>query len=159
MPSADTHQPRITQDWGLARQSVLLFALLLLAAALTAPVGWYLDGTSGLIAALLASLFCLAGGLATLAACRLCPSEHRALFAVAIGMLLRTSIPLVLALAVRGLVPGVFAAGLLYFVLIDYLVCLAVETWLLATGIEHPPAREACDTSRLNVPRRASGIS
>ena len=162
MPSAEFHPPKMQRRWGFVSQCALLLALLVAAGAITAVVGWSLFAANGVIAALVAAAACLIGGLATLLVCRLYSGPQRPLFAMTAGMLLRTSIPLALALAVHQASPDVFAAGLLYFVLVDYLVCLAAETWLAATQMQDTAPK---NTALANTPvclenaRRAQGIS
>jgi hypothetical protein len=167
VPSVDIHPPKTQRHWGFARQCALLLALLVAASLITATIGWLLFATSGAIAAAVAAAVCLLGGLATLWACHLYTGPQRALFAVAAGMFLRTSIPLALALVVRQVAPDVFASGLIYFVLVDYLVCLAAETWLAATQMQDATPKNMTPTSaplvstpaRLNSAHRAQGIS
>lgn len=167
VPSVDIHPPKTQRHrelspWRLPRQCALLLVLMVAAGLITAIVGWSLFAASGVTAALVAAVACLLGGVATLLACHAYTGSQRALFAVAAGMFLRTSIPLALALVVRRAAPDVFASGLMYFVLLDYLVCLAAETWLAATQMQDTEPKQtaiAGTTACLNSAHRAQGIS
>lgn len=167
MPSVDTHPLKSQRRWGLAWQCALLPALMAAAGFFTAIVGWTLFAASGAMAALVAAGVCLLGGLATLSVCHVYTGPQRVLFTVAAGMFLRTSIPLVLALAVRHAAPDVFESGLMYFVLLDYLLCLAAETWLAVAKMENTTIKNAAmasatrigEPARFDDTQRVRGIS
>ena len=52
-----------------------------------------------------------------------------------------------------------FAAGLMYFLLVDYLVCLAAETWLAATQMQDTTPSVTNTPIRRDDTHHAAGIS
>ena len=118
-----------------ARRSVparfaFLTLCVLAVAALLIPLAYRLSGMAGVVAAASGALVCYAGAaLALLLADRFRGPDLAAL-ALLVGMFCRTGLPLMTALVIHLRTKALSEAGLPVYVLVFYLLCLAVETWL-----------------------------
>ncbi len=96
--------------------------------ALAGPVAYCWSGGIGLEAAALASGCCCAGALGTLCVAPWLRAPHHLLASVLVGMAVRMGVALAAAVVVQ-LGGGPLAeAGFVYYLLMFYLVTLAVET-------------------------------
>jgi hypothetical protein len=123
------------------REAVLALAVLAVYAAV-APVAWCQDGRTGLAAAAVAAGFCWLGAGLALVAYRLPGDPKLAYVRLLAGMFPRMGIPLAAALVfrIRG---GVLAeAGLLIYLVVFFLVTLALDT---ALGLPQPGRPERAD--------------
>ncbi len=102
-------------------------ALMLFLYAAIAPVAWWHDGVMGLLASGGAAAVCLIGAVGALIASDHFRGPACALHGLACSMAARTGLPLLLVL-VLGLQQGsLVKAGAVYYVLVFYLVAMAVE--------------------------------
>jgi len=128
-------QPR---GLGSAHPGFVLGAAVLICLAIIGPAAYFRSGAAGLAAAGGAALACGAGaGVALFASLRLRGAPHL-VTALAIGMFARMGIPLVAILAVQLLGGALAQVGFMYYVLMFYLVTLAVETALVLRRRDTP---------------------
>jgi hypothetical protein len=111
--------------WTRAGVVVLVLAAALL---LTAPIGWWNAGTSGILAALLAAGICLAGTLISLGLACFAVSPDHVLAHVVVGMFGRMALGLLACLAIYAQEGWPVEGGMVYFLLVYYPLALAVET-------------------------------
>lgn len=111
-------------------QCAFLTLWVLAVAAVLIPLAYRTSGTAGVIAAASAALVCY--GSATLAL--LLTDRFRgpdlAVIGLLVGMFCRTGLPLVIALVIHLRTKALSEAGLPVYLLVFYLLCLAVETRL-----------------------------
>jgi hypothetical protein len=114
----------------LAARSILLGSVVAVLYGLVAPIAFSLGGTTALVAAGAAAGLCLLGaGLALVISHSLRKPKY-ALYGVLLGTAVRTGIPLGLGLTLFTLGGTLVQAGLMYYLLVFYLVTLGVETFL-----------------------------
>jgi hypothetical protein len=138
------------QNLGLATRAVLLASAVFAAFAAVGPFAAHLGGPTALWAAAVGGFLCLAGATCALVAGHFLRSPHFAFQALLVGMALRVSIPLGIgaALYLRG---GPLAeAGLLYYLVVFYVVTLTVET-----ALSLPPGQRPGEPS----PQASKGAS
>lgn len=123
---------------GLAGQSAVLTAAVLVVYAAVSPVAGYIGGAMGMAAAAVAAGLCLAGAGLALVVCRLFRDPKRAFQGVLIGMFLRVGVPLLAALGIQAQGGGLAAAGLFVYLLVFYPVVLIVETALSLPPDDRP---------------------
>lgn len=108
----------------------LLVAAVVACLGLLAPLAIWLDGTLGLLAAAIAAAACLLGAAGALVVDARFPGVQYALHRVLGGAILRMAVPLAVALPLH-LADGPLAgAGLVYYLLAFYPLCLAIDTAL-----------------------------
>ncbi len=127
-------QPALHSRRGLAFRCAALSAVALATGALAAPLAFSLRGWIGVWAECVAGTACFLGALAALALAEVLHGPRLALHGLLFGMAARMIVPLavVLPLHFRG---GALAdAGLAYYLLVFYPVCLAADTLLCLPG-------------------------
>jgi len=135
---------------GVARGTLVLVAVTILACLPAALLGNWLFGRDGIWAAVAAAGLCVAGAVLGLGAVTLFRGE-RAFAGVLAAMLPRMFVPLAGALVIRLVGGPLYEAGALYFVVGFYLLTLAAETlWLLPQAGAHKPA--ATNSTTLSQP-------
>ena len=135
------------QTLGVGGQLALLFSLVIALLACALPVAYLLDGRSGMLAAGLAAAVCLAPSAFVLLAANRIRGPHRAMAALAIGMLLRLGLTLGACIAIyhRG---GVLAeSGFAFYILIFYMITLAADTVFL---VSQPTAQTAPSMGKMS---------
>lgn len=120
----------------LSARCALLVTLTALLLAAVAPFAWQLNGREGLIAACLGAGICLFASAGAIAMSELFRGPHNALAAVLSGMLVRMAVPLIFVMIVYLRSNVLAEAGLVFYVLLFYLVTLAVETWMALAQVE-----------------------
>jgi hypothetical protein len=120
---------------GLFAHAGLLAGVLSLAWLVAVPVALATSGEAGLIAAAAGGLISLAGAEGALVLSALFRGPAAAMYALAVGMLARTIVPLVLGVALHLGVPRLASAGMIFYLLGFYLVALAAETALVIAKI------------------------
>jgi hypothetical protein len=114
----------------LAWSSGLLTAATFACCAVAGPAGYFLSGRTGLVAACAAAVFCCLGAFGALLVARWFRGPNGLLPRVLGGMFMRMTIPLAAVLGVQLSRSPLADAGFVYYVLVFYLVTLAVETGL-----------------------------
>jgi hypothetical protein len=109
--------------------------------ALLAPLAAVLGGRSALLAATLALWFCLVAGLLAMLVQSLLSRGGNPLSGMLFGMLLRTGLPLGLALVCQLASPALAEAGFLYYLLGFYLPTLLIETLLTLPAVPAGPSK------------------
>ena len=127
----------------IAARATMLGAVVLAALAAAAPVAIRLGGFLALAAAAMAAVLCLAGAAVALGIVDRFRTPSNMLAALWIGMVIRTGVPFAVGMAIH-LHDGPLAqAGLLWYLLLFYLIALAVGTFLSLppTNRQPTPAR------------------
>jgi hypothetical protein len=119
----------------LAAQLAAVSATVAGAWLLTAPVAYTISGADGLLAAAVAAGVCWFGAALALATSRLFHGPSATLYAMAIGMMARTFLPLALGIVLQLNVPVLAHNGMIFYLLIFYVVAMAVETTLTVSQI------------------------
>ena len=91
----------------------------------------------GLWASAIAAAVCLSAPLAASLATRAFSSHDNALAGLLVSMFLRMGIPLAFCLVIQIQEGPLAEAGIVYCVLVFYLVVLAVETWFAMRDVEY----------------------
>ena len=147
---------------GVARGTLVLVAVTLVACLPAALLGNLLYGRAGVWAALTAAGLCVAGSVLGLIVVTLLQSSwmrgQQAFAGVLAAMLPRMFVPLAGAVALRLNGGPLYEAGALYFVIGFYLLTLAAETlWLLPPGgFGQPVASSGTPLSRTEVPSQSA---
>jgi len=115
---------------GVAVRVTMLGAAVLAAFAVAAPVAVRLGGSLALAAAAIAAVLCLAGSAVALVIVDRFRTPSGALAALWIGMIIRTGVPLAVGMAIHLHGGPLAQAGLLWYLLLFYLIALAVGTIL-----------------------------
>lgn len=123
---------------GLAAQAGLLAAVVLVAWLLVAPLAYAFSGSAGVVAAAVGAGVCFVGGGLALSIAGLLNHSSAAMVSLALAMLARTLIPLVLGVALHRAVPLLAGAGMIFYLLVFYMVALATETALMLAKV--PPS-------------------
>jgi hypothetical protein len=131
---------RLGQLTLLQRVAVVLLVMVVAYGAV-GPLAWYCSGSAGAVAAAVALLFCLLGGLVALVLSDVFRGPQMVLQRVLLGTLLRMGIPLGMTLMVYVRGGPLVEAGFAYYVVVFYLVMLAVETVMLVPDCRGPQAR------------------
>jgi hypothetical protein len=123
----------------LALRETVLSSALLVAWLVVAPLSFWLHGVLGLAAASLAAVVCLTGAAAALAIGELSGALAGPLVGLLLAMGMRTGVPLLFVVVLQ-LTGGVLkGAGLVYYVVLFYVLALGVEVPLsLPPGSNHP---------------------
>ena len=124
-------------DWGfhssrqsLLRSSAILAGAMLLLALLILPVAYWQQGTQGLVEAAGAVLLCLLPSMAALALGHMLLGTKHGLFAILGGIALRMFPPMSVCLLLAFHGGGQQWLQFITYLLISYMVALAVETSL-----------------------------
>jgi hypothetical protein len=136
---------------GLFAQSALIGCALLAAWLLLSPLAMQTAGAEGLQAAAIAAVVCWLGAQFSLAIAALIGEGASLLSRIWLGMAARAMFPLVIGTALHIRNPGLNAAGLIFYVLVFYMVTLAADTALLLSRVPEPLA----PTSRSLAPKKA----
>jgi hypothetical protein len=135
---------RNLSDRGLAVQTALLGAAVLAVFGLVGPIAGYVFGTKSLAAAAAAGLLCYAGALVGMVIRHSSKLSLLPVAAFLAGMSARMGIPLVSAFAIHLHRGPLAEAGLLYYLVVFYLVTLAADVALsLPNGRQPSPAGRA----------------
>ena len=129
------------QTLGVGGQLALLLFLVVVLLACALPVAYLLDGRAGMLAAALAAAVCFAPSASVLLAAHRIRGPHRAMAALAIGMLLRLGLALGVCIAVyqrRGVLAD---SGFAFYVVVFYMITLAADTVFLVTQSDADTAR------------------
>ncbi len=125
---------------GLVAQSAVIGCALLVVWLLLAPLAIGVSGTFGLQAALLAALCCWLGAQFSLLIAALIRGGASLLQRILLGLVARAMFPLVVGTALHIRNPELATAGLIFYVLVFYMVTLAVDTALLIAQVPQPLA-------------------
>jgi hypothetical protein len=136
---------------GLFAQSALIGCALLAAWLLLSPLALQTAGAEGLQAAAIAAVVCWLGAQFSLAIAALIGEGASLLSRIWLGMIARAMFPLVIGTALHIRNPGLNAAGLIFYVLVFYMVTLAADTALLLSRVSEPLA----PASRSLAPKKA----
>ncbi len=105
--------------------------------AIVAPLSYRAHEMMGLWAAVIAAAVCLLSPLGASLATRAFATRDKALAGLLVSMFLRMGIPLAFCLVMQIQKGPLLEAGIVYCVLVFYLVVLAVETWFAMRHVEH----------------------
>ncbi|MGH7200630.1 MAG: hypothetical protein ACREJB_08505 [Planctomycetaceae bacterium] len=108
--------------------------------ALCGPA-WWLAGSEGLWGLTISALLCLVPGLIVFVVAAFGRTAASPVGAVLLGMALRMTFVLVGVLVVRGVRPDLGLRSFLVWLVMFYLVTLAIETWLVLRSTDHSPRR------------------
>ena len=141
-----TFQERLlrVRGWSLVTKGVLLALVVAGLYTVVAPAAWRMAASRGMVAAGLAAAACLGGALIALVAGHVFRSPPYALAGVLLGMAARMGVPLMLVLVCWRRDALLVQAGLLYYLLIFYMVTLGVET-LLSLPVSNPQPAQGMD--------------
>ena len=103
---------------------------------IVAPLSYRAHEVIGLWASAIAAAVCLSAPLAASLATRAFASRDNALTGLLVSMFLRMGIPLAFCLVMQIQTGPLVEAGIIYSVLVFYLVVLAVETWFAMRDVE-----------------------
>ena len=120
----------------------MVAAVLLLLYAAVAPWAYWLSGGAGLLAAGIAAAVCLLGAVAALFLSHRFRGPAHAVHALAFSMAARTGLPLILVLATSFCVGPLVRAGILYYLVVFYLVAMIIEVPLSLIGTQSCDARD-----------------
>jgi hypothetical protein len=123
---------------GLVAQSALIAGALVVAYLLVAPLAVSLSGTFGLKTALLAAVACYVGAQFSLLISALIRGGATIMHRLVLGMTARAMFPMVLGAGLHLRDPELASAGLISYVLVFYMVTLAVDTALLVAQVPQP---------------------
>ncbi len=123
---------------GLVAQSMFIAAALAGAFLLLAPLAYGVSGLFGLKVALLAALLCWMGALFSLSISALIRGGVSVMNRLALGMTARAMVPLVLGVGLHMKHADLAGAGLIFYVLVFYMVTLAADTALLVSQVPQP---------------------
>lgn len=112
---------------GLPGQCALLAAVTLAVYLVAAPIGYSLKGADGCLAAAVAAGLTLFGTETALVATRRARGPSAALRGMLVGMMLRLGVPLFGSLAIKIRGGAALEGGALYYLIVFYLVTLAIE--------------------------------
>jgi len=115
---------------GVAVRATILGVVVLAAFGATAPVAIRLGGPLALAAAAMAAVLCLAGATVALVIVDRFRTPSGALAALWVGMVIRTGVPFTVGMAIHLHGGPLAQAGLLWYLLLFYLIALAVGTFL-----------------------------
>jgi hypothetical protein len=120
---------------GLFAQAGVVAGVVLAAWLLVAAVAFAISGSAGMIAAAVGGLVCLVGAEIALALAALFRGPAAAMYSLAVAMLARTIVSMVFGVALHLAVPMLAAAGMIFYLLIFYVVALATETVLMVAKV------------------------
>jgi hypothetical protein len=120
---------------GLVSQSALIGCALVVAWLLLAPLAMRLNGSDGLRAAAIAAVCCWLGAQFSLLIAAMIRGGATLMTRIWLGMIARAMFPLVVGTALHLRDPQLAAAGLIFYVLVFYMVTLAADTALLLSQV------------------------
>ncbi len=123
---------------GILAQAGLVAGVVVVAWLPVAPVAYAISGSTGVIAAAVAAGVCLVGAEFALIATLPFAGTSAAMYSLTVGMLARTLIPLVSGVVLHLRVPLLAGAGMIFYLLVFYMIALATETVLMIAKI--PPS-------------------
>lgn len=123
---------------GLVAQSLFVAAALSVAWLLVAPLAYGVSGLLGLKVALLAALLCWLGALFSLTISAFIRGGVSVMHRMALGMTARAMVPLVLGVGLHLKDVELAGAGLIFYVLVFYMVTLTADTALLVAQVPQP---------------------
>jgi hypothetical protein len=123
---------------GVVAQSAVVAGALVVAYLLVAPLAASLSGTFGLKTALLAAVACYVGAQFSLLISVLIRGGATIMHRLVLGMVARAMFPMVLGAGLHLRDPELASAGLICYVLVFYMVTLAVDTALLVAQVSDP---------------------
>ena len=130
--------------WSRLAQAALVSAALVAVWLLLSPLAAWLDGPAGLVAAAVGAGVCWLGGIFALLLSSLLRGAGSFMPRLLLGMLARTMFPLLLGTLLHMRVESLAAAGMIYYLLVCYMVSLTVETaMLLAENPSSLPSEKA----------------
>jgi hypothetical protein len=109
---------------------VCLVAITALAYAIIAPLAYHLHGYDGLRAAGVACLVCLVGAVVALFVSDAFQNEKFAFAGVLVGTAARMVLPMLTCGAVCWRGGPLAEAGMAFYLVVFYMIILAVETWV-----------------------------
>ncbi|MGA2034335.1 MAG: hypothetical protein ABSG68_18980 [Thermoguttaceae bacterium] len=118
------------QRQSLYARIVVLGLVLLVAGLAVAPVAGALHGSAAIWACALAAAVCYLGGASALAASHVLKGPQRVLYGMLLAVVLRTGLPLALAVACQICCPPLGNGGIMYYLLVFYPLGLITEIWL-----------------------------
>jgi thiol:disulfide interchange protein len=104
---------------------------------IVASLSYHAHEMMGLWASVVAAAVCLSAPLAASLATRAFASQDNVLTGLLVAMFLRMGIPLAFCLVMQIQKGPLVESGIIYSVLVFYLVVLAVETWFAMRHVEH----------------------
>ncbi len=137
MMENDERHPGQANSRGVAKRAAVLIASLVLVSLLVGPLSFYFDGVNGLVASGAGMTICLVCGLLALVVAEQFRKPEHVLQQVLITMGLRMGIPLGLCMVVYIQRGPLAEAGMVYYLLVFYLVTLLVETMMATGGQRH----------------------
>ncbi len=126
----------VEQGSAITRVCVLTGAIVV-SFAIMAPLSYRAHETMGLWAAAIAAAVCLLAPLGASFVTRAFAARDKALAGLLVSMFLRMGIPLAFCLVMQIQKGPLLEAGIVYCVLVFYLVVLAVETCFAMRHVEH----------------------
>ncbi len=129
-----TMHPRLARI-GLAARLGLVSAILLVTWLLLAPWAYYTAGNLGMAACGAAAGIVWLGAAIALPIASLLAGPATAVFGVTLAMFARAAVPLAAGVTLHFQSPALAQAGLIYYLLVFYMVALATETALLLARI------------------------
>lgn len=125
-------------------QAALVTGALVAVWIVVAPVASWVAGPAGLAAAGVGAGVCWLGAVFALALSALFHGPSAFMPRLLVGMLARTMFPLMLGTLLHMQVPALAEAGMIYYLLVFYMVSLALETaMLLAESPSSLPTEKA----------------
>lgn len=109
---------------------MVLAGTLLLGGLVVLPVAYAVGGPAGLVAALSAAALCLASGALSLLASTVVSRASAPLGGLLVGIMVRMALPLGAVMVIYHRGGWLVAAGMIYYVLVFYMITLAAETWI-----------------------------
>jgi hypothetical protein len=125
---------------GPLAQSAFIALALLIGWLLLAPLAYSVSGMSGLQVSLLAGAICWLGAQFSLLISQLVRGEEVIFPRLVLGMTARAMVPLVLGTGLQLKNAQLASAGLIFYVLVFYMVTLAADTALLLSHTKQPLA-------------------
>jgi len=135
MPSGQSGTWNKLASLGPCGQAALVTGALVVAWLALAPLAGATQGSSGLAAAAVGAGVCWLGATFALLIGALVRGQGAVLQRMVLGMMARAMFPLMLGAMLHMRVQWLAAAGMIYYLLVFYMVGLAVETLLLLAQV------------------------
>jgi hypothetical protein len=120
---------------GPIAQAGLLTVILTICWLLAAPLAYRISGQNGILAASVGAGACWLGAQLAVAISALCGGSAGALNAMLLGMLGRMLLPLLIGVTLHVYVPALAHAGMIFYLMVFYLIVLASETLLMLAQV------------------------
>lgn len=117
-------------DLHLPGRLLALFVIAVGSWLLVLPVAYFISGATGMVAASVAAMICLGCGAIAMLSASVVSGPHAAMNGALIAMLVRMAGLLALGVGLHLGVPEFAAAGLIFYLLLFYMIDLTVETVL-----------------------------